>query len=203
MADREQPYDPYIPSAGQGGAAGAGGSSQQPGTQRTAALQAQIDDTVDVMKENINKVSQRGERIDNIQHKTNGLADSARDFRRGANKVRKQMWWKDMKMRMCLIIGIIILLIVIIVPIGKVNYEGTWKHGRACFALRQYSRRDNNHNNIRLELRAEDLYTLLFLEPAFRSLPTAPRALLLDGGYRIVAAVRRARESPGRPFLLL
>jgi len=28
------------------------------------------------------------------------------------------MWWKDMKMRMCLIIGIIILLIVIIVPAG-------------------------------------------------------------------------------------
>jgi vesicle-associated membrane protein 4 len=71
------------------------------------------------MRENINKVQQRGERIDNIQHKTDNLAESARGFRRGANKVRKQMWWKDMKMRMCLIIGIIILLIVIIVPIGK------------------------------------------------------------------------------------
>lgn len=34
----EQPYDPYIPSGGQGGAAGAGG--QNPGNQRTAALQA-------------------------------------------------------------------------------------------------------------------------------------------------------------------
>jgi vesicle-associated membrane protein 4 len=29
------------------------------------------------------------------------------------------MWWKDMKMRMCLIAGIIILLIVIIVPTGE------------------------------------------------------------------------------------
>jgi hypothetical protein len=28
------------------------------------------------------------------------------------------MWWKDVKMRMCIIIGIIILLIVIIVPSG-------------------------------------------------------------------------------------
>lgn len=34
MADREQPYDPYIPSNGQGG------GQQQPGNQRTAALQA-------------------------------------------------------------------------------------------------------------------------------------------------------------------
>ena len=70
------------------------------------------------MRENINKVSQRGERLDALQDKTDNLAVSAQGFRRGANRVRKQMWWKDMKMRMCLIIGIIILLVIIIVPTG-------------------------------------------------------------------------------------
>lgn len=70
------------------------------------------------MRENINKVSQRGERLDALQDKTDNLAVSAQGFRRGANRVRKQMWWKDMKMRMCLIGGIVILLIVIIVPSG-------------------------------------------------------------------------------------
>jgi vesicle-associated membrane protein 4 len=86
------------------------------------------------MRENINKVSQRGERLDSLQDKTDNLAVSAQGFRRGANRVRKQMWWKglypsqdsclransltDMKMRMCLIAGIIILLVVIIVPAG-------------------------------------------------------------------------------------
>jgi vesicle-associated membrane protein 4 len=121
------------------------------------------------MRENINKVSQRGERLDSLQDKTDNLAVSAQGFRRGANRVRKQMCkynrffvfprthsgfilcaffppnlssngeifsftsrnfvhqestdiflvgWKDMKMRMCLIAGIIILLIVIIVPAG-------------------------------------------------------------------------------------
>ncbi|EAS27475.3 synaptobrevin [Coccidioides immitis RS] len=110
MADRDQPYDPYIPSnSNQNG----GGTS---GNQRTAALQAQIDDTVGVMRENINKVSQRGERLDSLQDKTDNLAVSAQGFRRGANRVRKQMWWKDFKMRICLIVGIILLLVVIIVP---------------------------------------------------------------------------------------
>ena len=71
------------------------------------------------MRENINKVYQRGEQLDTLQDKTDNLAQSAQGFRRGANRVRKQMWWKDMKMRMCLIVGIIILLIVIIVPAGK------------------------------------------------------------------------------------
>ncbi|KAL1998003.1 hypothetical protein VTN02DRAFT_223 [Thermoascus thermophilus] len=112
MADREQPYDPYIPS----GSSAPGGSATHSGNQRTAALQAQIDDTVGVMRENINKVSQRGERLDSLQDKTDNLAVSAQGFRRGANRVRKQMWWKDVKMRICMIIAIIILLVVIIVP---------------------------------------------------------------------------------------
>ena len=96
------------------------------------------------MQNNIQKVSERGENLDNLQHKTDNLAVSAQGFRRGANRVRKQMWWKvsttrnrekdspgpyratanlaralqDMKMRMCLIAGIIILILVIVVPAG-------------------------------------------------------------------------------------
>ena len=73
------------------------------------------------MRDNINKVSERGARLDSLQDKTDNLAVSAQGFRRGANRVRKQMWWKDMKMRMCLIVGIIILLIVIIVPSGRTS----------------------------------------------------------------------------------
>ncbi|KAF2745965.1 synaptobrevin [Sporormia fimetaria CBS 119925] len=110
MADREQPYDPYIPSGGQpqGGAGN--------GNHRTAALQAEIDSTVGIMRDNINKVSERGARLDSLQDKTDNLAQSAQGFRRGANRVRKQMWWKDMKMRMWLIVGIIVLLAIIIIP---------------------------------------------------------------------------------------
>ncbi|KAI9809348.1 MAG: SNAP receptor, synaptobrevin [Sarcosagium campestre] len=91
MADGLQPYDPYIPAAN--GQPAAGTTTQNGGNQRTAALQAQIDDTVGVMRENINKVSQRGERLDSLQDKTDNLAVSAQGFRRGANRVRKQMWY--------------------------------------------------------------------------------------------------------------
>lgn len=77
------------------------------------------------MRSNIFKVSERGERLDSLQDKTDNLAVSAQGFRRGANRVRKQMWWKDMKMRVCLIICIIILLVVIIVPAGKTHPSST------------------------------------------------------------------------------
>jgi len=71
------------------------------------------------MRQNIVKGNERGANLDELQNRTDALATQANGFRRGANRVRKQMWWKDMKMRMCIIVGIIILLIVIIVPSGK------------------------------------------------------------------------------------
>ena len=76
----------------------------------------EIDKTVESMKQNMQAVSQRGERLDALHDKTDNLAASAQGFRRGANLVRKKMWWKDMKMRMCIIIGVIVLLAIIIIP---------------------------------------------------------------------------------------
>ncbi|KAF3090457.1 Vesicle membrane receptor protein (v-SNARE) [Orbilia oligospora] len=105
----EQPYDPYIPSNG--------AQPQGNGQSRTAQIQAQIDDTIGIMRDNINKTTERGQNLNQLQNKTNDLADSAQGFRRGANRVRKQMWWKDMKMRMCLVLGVIILIAVIVIPI--------------------------------------------------------------------------------------
>ncbi|OJK02102.1 SNAP receptor SNC2 [Aspergillus aculeatinus CBS 121060] len=108
----EQPYDPYIPSGSNGPSA----TAAQNGDPRTREIDKKIQETVDTMRSNIFKVSERGERLDSLQDKTDNLAVSAQGFRRGANRVRKQMWWKDMKMRVCLIICVIILLVVIIVP---------------------------------------------------------------------------------------
>ncbi|KAJ7883538.1 synaptobrevin-domain-containing protein, partial [Mycena olivaceomarginata] len=85
---RSEPYDPYLPRNGAAGGAAPGGSQGQ-GNAKTAAIQAQIDDTVGIMRENITKVAERGERLDALQDKTDNLAVSAQGFRRGANRVRK------------------------------------------------------------------------------------------------------------------
>lgn len=49
------------------------------------------------MQDNIKKVAERGERLESLQDKTDTLAVSAQGFRRGANRVRKAMWWKDVR----------------------------------------------------------------------------------------------------------
>jgi vesicle-associated membrane protein 4 len=113
-----EPYDPYLPRGGSSSNPPAQGSGTG-GNAKTAAIQAQIDDTVGIMRENITKVAERGERLDSLQDKTDNLAVSAQGFRRGANRVRKNMWWKDMKMR--LIIGVAIAIIVIIIVVSIVR----------------------------------------------------------------------------------
>ena len=67
------------------------------------------------MRQNINRVQERGENVDRLGDKTQGLSDSAANFRRGANRVRKQMFWKNMKMRVWVIIGIIVLLLCLVI----------------------------------------------------------------------------------------
>ncbi|GAA5912039.1 synaptobrevin family protein [Sporobolomyces salmoneus] len=120
---RSEPYDPYIPGSnpnapgGGPGPSGSSGGGAGGSDTRTAAIQQQINDTVGIMRDNISKVAERGERLDVLQDKTDTLAQSAQGFRKGANRVRKRMWWKDMKMRMLIAAGIAILVIIIVVPI--------------------------------------------------------------------------------------
>jgi hypothetical protein len=78
-------------------------------------------------------VHPQAQRLDALQDKTDNLAISAQGFRRGANRVRKQMWWKDMKMRVCIIVGIIVLLLIIIVPTGTLPWTPT-RIQKTCIA---------------------------------------------------------------------
>ncbi|GAA5883151.1 hypothetical protein JCM16303_006115 [Sporobolomyces ruberrimus] len=144
-----EPYDPYIPGSnpnapgGGPGPSGAKVGGSGGGDTRTAAIQQQINDTVGIMRDNISKVAERGERLDVLQDKTDTLAQSAQGFRKGANRVRKRMVMvvsshamtgpldreekltlgspalnrKDMKMRMLIAAGIAVLVIIIVVPI--------------------------------------------------------------------------------------
>lgn len=60
---RSEPYDPYLPRDGPSSGAGQGNA-------KTAAIQAQINDTVGIMKTNLDKVMERGELVDSLHDKT-------------------------------------------------------------------------------------------------------------------------------------
>ena len=62
---RSEPYDPYLPRDGSSSSSGTG-----QGNPKTAAIQAQINDTVGIMKTNLDKVMERGELVDSLHDKT-------------------------------------------------------------------------------------------------------------------------------------
>lgn len=92
----------------------AGSSSNAPPAANTQQVQEQVNEVVGIMQDNIDKVMQRGEQLDSLQNKTDDLQNNSLQFKRGANKVRKMMWWKDMKMKLILG-GVVVVLIVVIV----------------------------------------------------------------------------------------
>ncbi|RUS16426.1 hypothetical protein BC937DRAFT_91214, partial [Endogone sp. FLAS-F59071] len=168
------PYVDNYPVAGRNN----DGNPKPQGNQKTQQIQAQVDEVVGIMQQNIDSVMARGERLDTLQNKTReycrdcctfkfgspelllhscgsfghisllfcpkplncrnihkfsvyliilftslvyateDLQQSSHQFQRGASRVRKAMWWKDLKWRIIIIVTIIVLLLVIIVPIA-------------------------------------------------------------------------------------
>ncbi|OPJ77114.1 vesicle-associated membrane protein 4 [Patagioenas fasciata monilis] len=80
-------------------------------------VQNQVDEVIDVMQENITKVIERGERLDDLQDKSESLSDNATAFSNRAKQLRRQMWWRGCKMKAIIALVVVILLLVIIVPL--------------------------------------------------------------------------------------
>ncbi|KAI9143966.1 synaptobrevin, partial [Paraphysoderma sedebokerense] len=58
---------------------------------KTDQVQNEVNEVVGIMQQNLETVMQRGERLENLQTKTDDLQQSSMQFRRGATAVRKQM----------------------------------------------------------------------------------------------------------------
>ncbi|KAG0345262.1 hypothetical protein BG004_003842 [Podila humilis] len=84
---------------------------------KTAQLQQQVNDVVGIMEQNIISVKDRGEKIEDMKNKSDGLQQGAEQFKKGASALRRQMYWKNMKMRVFVGVGIAVLLCIIIIPI--------------------------------------------------------------------------------------
>lgn len=78
-----------------------------------------MDEVIGIMQNNIEKVMQRGEKLDSLQNKTEDLQQGALQFKKGASRVRREMWLKNLKMKIIIFVIIAILLALIIYGIVK------------------------------------------------------------------------------------
>ncbi|XP_028773450.1 putative vesicle-associated membrane protein 726 [Neltuma alba] len=80
---------------------------------KLAKVKAQVSEVKGVMMENIEKVLDRGEKIELLVDKTENLRSQAQDFKTQGTKVKRKMWIQNMKMKL-IVFGIVIALFFII-----------------------------------------------------------------------------------------
>ncbi|CEM28617.1 unnamed protein product [Vitrella brassicaformis CCMP3155] len=85
-----------------------------PGADEFSRVRSQIDEVQNVMMDNIERILQRGEKIDLLVDKTEDLNRSAFEFRRGAHRLKRTYWWRNARLLMAMILGAAILIFIIV-----------------------------------------------------------------------------------------
>ncbi|KAI5279613.1 hypothetical protein KEM52_004333, partial [Ascosphaera acerosa] len=89
----------------------------QPPADSLASARREIESVRDIMTENIDRVLERGERIDLLVDKTDRLGGNARDFRLRSRGLRREMWWRNAR-TMATLAGVLVLLVWLFVGMG-------------------------------------------------------------------------------------
>lgn len=93
---------------------GGPGGQRDVGSKRLQQTQAQVDEVVDIMRVNVDKVLERDQKISELDDRADALQAGASQFEASAGKLKRKFWWKNCKMWLILI-GIIVIIIIIIV----------------------------------------------------------------------------------------
>ena len=88
----------------------------------TKGIKDQINEVTDIAKNNILKLSERGERLDSLEERSERLDDAAANFRAGAYHFKRQQWWQQAKFKAVgtsMLVIFLFLIIVIIIASQK------------------------------------------------------------------------------------
>jgi len=79
-------------------------------------IHAELGETVNVMRSNIEKMIRRGEKLEELEEKTEDLVNQSALFHSKSRKLKKQFWWKNAKFY---IVGGVILVVVATIIVCK------------------------------------------------------------------------------------
>ncbi|KAG9307254.1 hypothetical protein G9A89_017082 [Geosiphon pyriformis] len=83
--------------------------STNPGADKIKQVHGEIEQVKDVMVHNIERVLERGERIELLVDKTDNLNQQAFAFRKRSTALKRSMWWKNTKLMILLVFVIILI----------------------------------------------------------------------------------------------
>ncbi|RXN05915.1 vesicle-associated membrane 2-like protein [Labeo rohita] len=94
------------------GAPGGGGPPAPPpnttSNRRLQQTQAQVEEVVDIMRVNVDKVLERDQKLSELDDRADALQAGASQFESCAAKLKNKYWWKNCKMMIIMgVIGVI------------------------------------------------------------------------------------------------
>ncbi|XP_027806881.1 vesicle-associated membrane protein 1 isoform X1 [Marmota flaviventris] len=105
------------PTEGTEGTAPGGGPPGPPpnmtSNRRLQQTQAQVEEVVDIMRVNVDKVLERDQKLSELDDRADALQAGASQFESSAAKLKRKYWWKNCKMMIML--GVICAIIVVVI----------------------------------------------------------------------------------------
>ncbi len=84
-------------------------------TTALGGLQQQVREVTDVMRDNVGRMLDRGDRLDELHARSEGLNAASDQFMAHSRRLRKKMWWEDTRTKLAVGGGAAITIIIIII----------------------------------------------------------------------------------------
>eukprot|EP00058_Branchiostoma_floridae_P028603 XP_002614094.1 hypothetical protein BRAFLDRAFT_67320 [Branchiostoma floridae] len=98
QGDTVRSYTPTPMSTGSG-ISGLPPPSAAAHNKRLQQTQAQVDEVVDIMRVNVDKVLERDQKLSELDDRADALQQGASQFETSAKKLKSKYWWKNLKVR--------------------------------------------------------------------------------------------------------
>uniref|UniRef100_A0AC11DBJ6 Period circadian regulator 3 n=1 Tax=Ovis aries TaxID=9940 RepID=A0AC11DBJ6_SHEEP len=100
----------------------AGSSAAAGSSRRLQQTQNQVDEVVDIMRVNVDKVLERDQKLSELDDRADALQAGASQFETSAAKLKRKYWWKNCKM-WAIGITVVVIIIIIIVVNSRIETE--------------------------------------------------------------------------------
>lgn len=84
---------------------------------KTKRIQGQLDEVTGIMNQNIDAAQKRGADLDQMQDQMADLEQGANQFNKNSAQVKKNLWYKNMKMTIMITIIVLVIIAVIVAVI--------------------------------------------------------------------------------------
>ncbi|XP_046795634.1 vesicle-associated membrane protein 1 isoform X1 [Gallus gallus] len=111
-----EPAQQPAPGAPEGGAPAGGPPGPPPNlssNRRLQQTQAQVEEVVDIMRVNVDKVLERDQKLSELDDRADALQAGASVFESSAAKLKRKYWWKNCKMM--IMMGVICAIVVVVI----------------------------------------------------------------------------------------